>query len=79
MMGLHENEIYWKFFVNNIIWLRKHHKFSKEKMAEILGINVEMLNRIENGEIPEELSVEIIFKISSHFSLNPKVLFCEHL
>ncbi|MBQ8766255.1 MAG: helix-turn-helix transcriptional regulator [Clostridia bacterium] len=78
-MELYKNEKYWKNFVKNIIWLRKHYEFPKERMAEILGINVEMLNRIENGEMPEELNMEIIFKISNFFSLNPKELFSEHL
>lgn len=78
-MELHKNEMYWKNFVENIIWLRNHYKFSKERMAEISGINADMLNRIENGEMPEELSMEIIFKLSKFFSLNPKELFSEHL
>lgn len=74
-MKFSKNEIQWKCFVNNIVWLRNHYEFSKERMAEICGITVTTLNKIENSEMPEELSIEIIMKVSTFFSISPKDLF----
>ena len=45
---------------HNIIWLRKHHGYSKRKMAELLGIGLWSLNRLERFEIPPKLTVDII-------------------
>lgn len=72
-----EDKIYWRNFVENIIWLRKHYDFSKERMSEISGISVYELNKIEKGEVPENLSIEIVFKLSEFFSISPKDLFTD--
>lgn len=47
----------WDIFVRNIIWLRKHYKIPKNKMAEILGIDIAALNKIEKNEMPDEVTV----------------------
>lgn len=55
-----DNEI--DIFLKNISYLRKHNKLSKRKMAEILGIGVKSLNKIENGELPPRIGVNFFSK-----------------
>ena len=68
-----DNEI--DIFLKNISCLRKHNKLSKRKMAEILGIGVKSLNKIENGELPPRIGVNVFFKIEKNFGISPKNLF----
>ncbi len=64
----------YKVLLDNIVWLRKHYEFSKERMADIMGISVEMLNEIESGRMPEELTVEAILNIQDFFRIEPQDL-----
>lgn len=61
-----------KNLVNNIIFLRKKYGISKKVMAEILGVCVETLNKIERGELPPRLNLEIVFNIQKYFGICPK-------
>lgn len=69
----------WQNFAYNVKWLRLHYEFSKEKMAETLGITVEMLEEIENNEIPIDLTVEAILNMSKFFLVEPQDLMRIHL
>ncbi len=60
----------WKMFAHNIKWLRKQCEFSEDRMAEILGISVDMLKAIEHSELPEELTCEIIERIHIVFGID---------
>lgn len=66
--------ISWQIFVYNIVWLRKHYKFSEEKMAEIMEISVDLLKQIELGQGADELSVKVIYKIYDFFGVFPNIL-----
>lgn len=59
----------WEYFVRNTIWLRKHFSLSKKKMAEILGISVSTLTEIEKGNMPDEVTVEVLFKAEKYFGI----------
>ena len=59
----------------NIKWLRMQHGLSEKQMAEILGIGVGSLRKIENGALPPRLSVSIVFKVQNYFCIQPKDLF----
>lgn len=61
-----------KNFMNNIVWLREKHGLSNDEMAKILGISSDSLNKIENGELPPLISVDVIFNIQKHFGILPK-------
>ena len=50
-------------FLHNVIWLRKHYGLTKKAMAEKLGISLWMLNKIENGELPPGLQIDVLFLI----------------
>ncbi len=64
-------------FSYNVAWLRKKNGLTKKKMAQILGIGVVSLNKIERGEVPPRTSVEILFKIYNYFNIRPSELIAE--
>lgn len=74
-----ENDIFWQNFVYNIVWLRKHHNFSEERMAEIMEIDVELLREVEQGDGADILSVDVVYKIYEYFDIAPNKLFGENL
>ena len=45
----------------NIIKLRKENNLSKKEMAQILHISSYSLNKIEKGELPPRLNIDIVF------------------
>ena len=57
-------------FVGNVTWLRKQHGFSKKQMAQILGICIGSLNKIENGQLPSRLGIGILHRIHAHFGIS---------
>ena len=61
-----------KIFVHNVVWLRKHNGFSKRVMADIIGVSLKTLNKIENGELPPNLTVKVIFNIWDFFDVPPQ-------
>ena len=61
-------------FLHNIAWLHKHHGLSKKRMAEVLGIGVGSLNKIENGEMPPRLGAGVFLRIYAYFGIRPKDL-----
>lgn len=56
-------------FLHNIIWLRKQYGLSKKEMAHKLGISVWMLNKIEKGELPPNLKIDVLFVIYKEFGV----------
>lgn len=62
-------------FMFNVAWLRKKYGLSKVKMAKLLGIGVGSLNKIEKGELPPRMSVDVVFNIHKHFGILPKKQF----
>lgn len=61
----------WKNFAHNVRWLRESNGLSKREMASILKIGTKTLDRIENGECPKRLSVNIFFRIWKRFGIYP--------
>ena len=58
-------------FMKNIVWLRKKNGLTKKEMAEVLGISVHSLNKIEKGVFPPRTPVEIVVRIHSRFGILP--------
>ena len=58
-----------EIFLYNVIWLRKHYGLSKKEMAKKLGISVWMLNKIERGELPPNLKIDVLFCIRKEFGV----------
>ena len=55
--------------LHNIVWLRKQYGLSKKEMAKKLEISVWMLNKIEKGELPVSLKIDILFCIYREFGV----------
>ena len=68
-----------KTFFGNIASLRKHYGYSKKHMAQILGISIGTLNKIEAGITPPRLSIEVVLAVSRFFHIQPSVLFSQLL
>lgn len=60
-----------EIFTHNITWLRQHHKLSKTKMANILGIGLKTLNQLERGILPPRMTIDVLFAIYDHFGISP--------
>lgn len=69
----------YKILLDNIVWLRNHYEFSKERMAEIMGITIDIFNEIERGKMPEELTVEAVLNIHKFFRVEPQDLLSKKL
>ena len=62
-------------FCRNVKMLRAGHGLSKKEMAEILGIGTASLTKLEQGIIPDRVSVSIVIKLSRYFGIKPCKLF----
>ena len=58
-----------EIFLRLIVWLRKHYNLSKKEMAKKLGISIWMLNKIEKGELPVGLRIDILFCVYKEFGI----------
>ena len=72
----YRNDLSWQNFVHNIVWLRKSNNFSEEKMAEILGISVEMLKQTELGNGADILCADVFYEIYDFFGIRPNAMLC---
>ena len=68
-----------KNFLHNVAWLRGRWGFSKKEMAQKLGIGLHSLNKIECGELPTMLGVEVLFRIDREFGIDPQTLLEQEL
>lgn len=66
-------------FMHNVAWLRKKHGFTKKKMAALMGIGIESLNKIEKGVFPKNLKVDAIINIQKSFGVSPATLLTKRL
>ena len=62
-------------FTNNIAYLRKKNGLSKKEMAKALNISIYALNKMERGDIPKRISVDIIFNLQKQFKISPEKQF----
>ena len=71
-MSTNEKEL--QNLLHNLCWLRKHFGYFKKEMAEILGISVWSFNKIERGEMPPKLRINVLFTVYRHFGITPDSL-----
>ncbi|MBQ9963765.1 MAG: helix-turn-helix transcriptional regulator, partial [Clostridia bacterium] len=64
---------------HNMKHIREQYAFSKRDMARLLGIGIGSLNKLEKGELPPRLGVEILFNIQHYFGISPQILLTEKL
>ena len=60
-----------EIFMKNVAYLRKTNGLSKKKMAEILGISIATLNRIENNDFPPRTKANVFIRIYQKFGIRP--------
>ncbi len=58
-------------FCETVRRLRQAHGLSQRNMAKQLGIGVGSLRKLERGEIPPRLSVEVLYHIYDTFGVHP--------
>ncbi len=73
------NEKQLQNFTYNMKFIRESNSLSKKEMAKILNISIYSLNKLEKGNIPKNLPVDIIFAVMHHFKISPAQLFGEKL
>ena len=64
-----------KILCSNVKAIRTSAKIGVEEMAQKLGITVSELESIECGLMPKSVTVEILFRIQTHFGIHPKDMF----
>ena len=57
----------WETFVHNITWLRTHYGISMKAMAKIMGISVQTLRKVEQGEKSKRINAEVLIKLCDYF------------
>lgn len=73
------NEKQIQILCENIAFLRKENHLSKKEMATILNIGVQSLTKLENGELPPRLRVDVIFHIYDRFGIHPQMFMSQRL
>ena len=64
---------------HNLLWLRKKYSYSQKTMAQLLGIGVGSLRKLEHGVIPPRLTVEFLEPLYFCFQITPSMLLCTWL
>ena len=55
----------------NVRNLRKHYHLSQKEMAGRLHIGIESLKKLERGEVPPRLGINVLLYIYRHFGVTP--------
>ena len=58
--------------LENIAWLRKYYGISKTRMVKLLGIGLHSLNKMEKGEMPPKLKLDVLIRIHRLFGIHPR-------
>ena len=61
-------------FCNNVQLLRRSKGLSQRAMAEIMGIGIGSLRKIEYGILPPRLTVDVLFRLYCTFGISPQDL-----
>ena len=54
----------------NIYFLRMQYSLTQKDMADILGISINSLRKLENGSIPRTFRAGAICRLCNHFQLS---------
>ncbi len=63
------------FFCKNIKYLREKHDLEKQEMADICGVDIPSLEKIEKGILPDLISIDIVINLYRHFNISPEKFF----
>jgi DNA-binding XRE family transcriptional regulator len=62
-------------FCQNVKCLRQENRLTKKEMAQIMGISIPRLTRIEAGNCPRTLSISAAIQLAQFFKLSVEDLF----
>lgn len=66
-----------KNFCCNVKKIKQDYNLSDEKLMKIMHTSRKSLKSIKNGEIPERVSVEILFHLNNYFNIDIPSLFTQ--
>ena len=64
---------------NNLTYLRKENGISKQELADIMGVGLWTVIKLERGELPPRMKVEALFRIQHRFGVSVHRLLGESL
>lgn len=64
---------------NNLAHLRKESGISKQELADIMGVGLWTVTKLERGELPPRMKVEALFRIQHRFGVSVHRLLGERL
>lgn len=64
---------------NNLTYLRKENGISKQELADIMGVGLWTVTKLERGELPPRMKVEALFRIQHRFGVSVHRLLGERL
>ena len=62
-------------FCQNVKILRERNGLSRKEMAEIMGIGLKSLDKLEQNILPSRITVSAIKRLSQYFKIKPHELF----
>lgn len=68
-----------KILSRNIICLRKRHHLSRRRMAQIMGVGIATLARVESGELPRRMKASALLNLSNYFHFSTDELLHDDL
>ena len=66
-------------FIGNIIFLKEKAGLDNMTMADLLNIDIDTMEKMDSGEIVDNISVEILLHIQKHFGILPHDMFDDSL
>ena len=64
---------------NNLTYLRKENGIAKQELADIMGVGLWTVTKLERGELPPRMKVEALFRIQHRFGVSVHRLLGERL
>ena len=68
-----------KNFFKNVLYLRKKYGYTQKEMANILGISVSSLRKVERGMIPRCITAETLYNLCYYFQISADLILNESL
>ena len=62
-------------FCKKVAFLRALFQLSEAEMADIMGISVRTLRRLERCDSPSRLGIDVLIKLNAYFKLRPSAFF----
>lgn len=64
-----QNEYYVLNFCRNVCYLRRKNSLTQKEMAEILGVSVSSLRKMEKGDVLPKIHCRMLLRVCERFDL----------